>query len=73
MVGSENWLVRCPAIQAFRESVNQWVFPTVGYEGEGRGLVAWYMCGPTVWDVSHTGHARCAHIPPPTAASTRTH
>lgn len=22
----------------------------------------WYNCGPTVYDASHMGHARCVHI-----------
>ena len=24
--------------------------------------VTWYSCGPTVYDASHMGHARCVHV-----------
>ena len=27
--------------------------------------VLWYMCGPTVYDSAHMGHARCVSVPGP--------
>lgn len=35
------------------------------------GVVTWYNCGPTVYDASHMGHARCALILQASSLSSR--